>query len=267
MLARAAAAVLAVCAVSVPSAWADAQQDLHAAIQKLADSPNYSWTTKLQGVFGGAPMDGKSEKNGYTTYTINTMGGSYPVISRGDRTFAKTDNGWQGMAELQKASDDAQGFSSEGFVLVQVQDFKTPVAQLTDLAGKLQNLKKTDQGFSADILPDAAKNLFTFRLPGQPATQKAALDQSDKVQTVVLQSTAMQQMTVKDPRGTLNVVMKDGSISKFEIHLAGTISLNEKDQPTDRTTITEIKDVGTTRITVPEDAKAILDQRPTGGGR
>jgi hypothetical protein len=267
MLARAAATILAVCLITSSPVWADAQADLQAAVKKLADSPNYSWTTRVEGALGGAPSDGKTEKNGYTTYTISTMAGSFPIVSKGDRTFAKTDNGWQGMAELQKASDDAQGFSSAGFILEQVKGFKAPATQLTDLMAKLQNLKKTEDGFSADLTADIAKDLFTFRFPGLSLLpQKPDTDDKPKPPVVDHTTTVIQQMTVKNPKGVLNVSMQNGLVTRFEIRLTGTINMSDKDQLTGRTTITEIKDIGTTQVTVPAEAKAILDQKspPTG---
>ena len=51
--------------------WADDKSDVQGAIKKLADSANYSWTTTVEGGRGRGPSDGKTEKNGYTSFTIN----------------------------------------------------------------------------------------------------------------------------------------------------------------------------------------------------
>jgi hypothetical protein len=47
-------------------------------------------------------------------------------------------------------------------------------------------------------------------------------------------------------------------VTKFELHVTGTRSFNGNDRDVDQTITTEIKDVGTTKIDVPADAKAKL---------
>jgi hypothetical protein len=46
---------------------------------------------------------------------------------------------------------------------------------------------------------------------------------------------------------------------KYQTHVTGTVSFNGTDRDVDRTTTTEIKDVGTTKIEVPDDAKKKLE--------
>ena len=48
--------------------------------------------------------------------------------------------------------------------------------------------------------------------------------------------------------------LKDGALSKYEFKLKGTVDFNGTDVDVDRTTTVEIKDVGTTKISVPEAA-------------
>ena len=48
---------------------------------------------------------------------------------------------------------------------------------------------------------------------------------------------------------------KEGVLSKYEFKLQGKMSFNGNDTDVDRTTTVEIKDVGTTKVTVPEEAK------------
>ncbi len=52
--------------------------------------------------------------------------------------------------------------------------------------------------------------------------------------------------------------IKDGSLSKYEYHTQATMSFNGNDMNIDRTTTVEIKDVGSTKVTVaPEAAKKL----------
>ena len=50
----------------------------------------------------------------------------------------------------------------------------------------------------------------------------------------------------------------DGVLTKYELKTSAKISFNGDERDLDRTTITEIKDVGTTEVTVPNEAKSKL---------
>ena len=52
--------------------------------------------------------------------------------------------------------------------------------------------------------------------------------------------------------------LKDGALAKYEFNLQGSISFNGNDFDVNRTTTVEIKDVGSTKITVPDEAKKKL---------
>ena len=52
--------------------------------------------------------------------------------------------------------------------------------------------------------------------------------------------------------------IKDGELSKYEFKVQGKVSFNGNERDVDRTTTVEIKDVGTTKVEVPEDAKKKL---------
>jgi hypothetical protein len=52
--------------------------------------------------------------------------------------------------------------------------------------------------------------------------------------------------------------VKDGVLSKYEIKVKGTVSFNGNDRDIDRTTTVEIKDIGATKIQVPEGAQKKL---------
>lgn len=238
--------VLAVFAVfgAATVARADDKTDLQGAVKKLADSANYSWATTVEGGRGG-PSDGKTE-NGYTSFTINFQNEAYEVILKGQKAAIKMDNRWMSQAELRKAADDAGGFSPELIVTFRIAAFKTPAAQAKDIADKFTNLKKTDDGYTADLADETAKDLLTFRRP-------AGAGQDN-----------IPPMTVKDAKGTLKLWVQDGAMTKMQIHLTGTRSFNDQDQPVDQTTTTQIKDVGKTKISVPDEAKKKLEAAPPG---
>ena len=167
--------------------------------------------------------------------------------ARGDSTVVRlTQTGWKTGAELQKAADDAGGgIGPEFIVLLRINNFTTPAAQAKMLLEKGSNVKKAADVYTADLSEAAAKDLMSFRRPGAAAAAGAP------------------QITVKDAKGTLKLTVKDGVLSKMEIHLTGTRTFNDQDMPVDQTTTLTIKDVGSTKLTVPDEAKKKLAEAAT----
>ncbi|HEX4054855.1 MAG TPA: hypothetical protein VHX86_11370 [Tepidisphaeraceae bacterium] len=242
MLHRVLITTISVLAFSALAAHADPKDDIQAAIQKLADSPNYTWTTTVEGGFRGGPQTGKTQKDGLTSLSLQMRDNSYEILMKGDNAAVKMDDGWKSKAELTAAAADQEGFSPERFLTIMIQNYKTPTAQAQDLVSKLQNIQKTDDGYSADMTEDAAKEMLTFR------PRRATTNPDSNVP----------QMQVTNPKGSIKLWIKDGDLTKVEFHVTGTVSFNDNDRDVDRTTTTEFKDVGSTTIDVPADAKAKL---------
>jgi len=256
MMSRRFFAAAAVLALSATAAWADAKDDLQAAVKKLGDAPSYSFTstTDNQGGPGGGATTGKAEKGGYATLSVPAFafGGDAPppieVVMKGDKTVVKMADGWKTTVELATAADAATAaggggaggfnFGPEQSALIAVANVALPAATAKDATAKLENVKKTDDGFSGDLSADAVKAMLAFRGfgAGAPAVE------------------------ISGPKGSIKVTVKDGSITKMVLQLSGSMDFGGG-QPFDlnRTTTVEIKDVGTTKVTVPEDAKKKLD--------
>jgi hypothetical protein len=49
--------------------------------------------------------------------------------------------------------------------------------------------------------------------------------------------------------------VKGGMLTKYELHVTGSMNFNDNDIPIDRTTTVDVKDVGTTKVTIPDEAK------------
>ena len=110
----------------------------------------------------------------------------------------------------------------------------------------LQNLQKTDDGYTADLSDEAAKELLSFRR--RAATQPDA--QADP--------NAPPPPEITNPKATIKIWVTDGMLSKVELHTTGSVSFNGNSIDVDRTATTEFKDVGSTKVDVPDDAKAKL---------
>ncbi len=232
------AAMIAGC---VGFARAAAQDDVQAALQKLADSPNYSWKTTVEGGQGSNETNGKTQKDGLTTLAITRGDNTTEIVIQGDKAAVKTEDGWKSAAEL-TADDGGAGGNGGGnpnrYLALMVRTFKTPVATAQDMVGKLQNVQKTDDAYTADLSEEAAKAALTRRRPGGDPP------------------------TVANAKASIKVWLKDGAVSKIENHVTGTVTYNGNDRDIDRTTTTEFTDLGSTKITVPDEAKAKLTAPP-----
>lgn len=61
--------------------------------------------------------------------------------------------------------------------------------------------------------------------------------------------------TPTDPKGSVKFWIKDGVVNKYEYKVQASMSVNGNDITIDRTTTVEIRDIGSTKVEVPEEAK------------
>jgi hypothetical protein len=248
MLKRVILGVVSILALSAVSVQADPKDDIKAALQKVSDSPNYSWTTTTSGGFMRGPQSGKTEKDGYTSLTVQMRDNSFDIIMKGDKAAIKTDSGWKSGSEIMAEPMDEGGPPPpERFAAMMAQFFRTPIDQAAENVDNLQNIQKTDDGYSADLTADDAKKLLSFR-PRRPAAT-----QPDN------NAPPPPQIDITDPKGSVKFTIKDGAVTEYQVHLTGSVSFNGGDpRDVDRTTTTDITNVGSTTVDVPDDAKAKL---------
>jgi len=222
---------------SLLAADASPKDDVAGAATALGNQANYSWHTTVEAGNGGfrrGPTDGKTEKGGFTTVSMTANDNTTELVIQGTNAAIKTaDNGWQSAAEAAQ-DNGGGGFNFTAFIARMAQNYKTPAAEAATLAGQTQGLTAGTNGISGDLTEDGAKGLLTFRRGnGGP--------------------------TVSNAKGSVTFWVNDGMLVKYQTHVTGTVSFNGTDRDVDRTTTTEIKDVGTTKIEVPDDAKKKLE--------
>lgn len=233
------ASSLAMLLIPAFAAAAEPKEELQAAVKKLANAPNYSWTTKVEGGFSRGGGDGKTEKDGPTSLEIKLGDDSYQVIFKGDKAAAKGMGGWASTADLARdAEEETNNFSPERFLLQTIKTFKTPAGQAQDLCDKIQSVQKSGDAYTADLDDETVKRLLMF-LRRRGADSNAQVD-------------------AKDPKGSLKCWITDGTLTKMEVHLQGIVVFNKNERKIDRTTTIEIKDIGSTKVDVPQEAKAKL---------
>jgi len=213
-------------------------EDIKAAAKKLADQGNYSWRTTVvvpEGSrFKPGPTEGKTEKDGYTFLSMTMNDNTIEAVLKGDKGAAKMEEGWQSLTEM--AADSQPGPGT--FMARRLSNYKTPAVEAEDLAGKTKELKKDGDAYSSDLIEEGAKGLLRFG--GRRGGGDAAPPEP------------------KNAKGSVKFWLKDGQLAKYEYKVSGTITFNGEDRDIERTTTVEIKDVGKTKVEVPEGAKKKL---------
>jgi hypothetical protein len=227
-------------------AFAAPKDDVSAAAKKLADAKNYSWksTTEMAGGQGGrfgGPTEGKAEKGGFTVITMTRGDNTIEVVRKGDKGAVKTQDGWQSFEELQQNA--GQGGQGRGrFMGAMLRNLRLPSEEATNLASKTKELKKDGDAYTADLTEEGAKDLMTFR-GGRGGNNAGGQGNFNPPEPT-------------NAKGTVKFWLKDGQLAKYEYNVKGQMSFNGNDIDIDRTTTVEIKDVGSTKVDVPAEAKA-----------
>lgn len=226
---------MAVLAGSAVVALAGPKEDVQSAAKKLAAADNYSWKSHAGGNFT-IDSEGQIQKDLLhvtTTFGDNTT----ESIREGDKIAVKTEDGWKSASELEGDGGNGQP-NFAAFAVNSMRDFKTPGQQAVEIAEKTPTLKEADGAISGDLSEEEAKELMRFRGRRRGGNNNGP--------------------QISNAKGSVKFWLKDGALTKMEINVQGTININGDDRDINRTTTTEIKDVGSTKIEVPADAKAKL---------
>jgi len=231
-------------------AYAGPQDDVKAAAQKLADSANFSWKTTIENAGGGGgggggggrrggfggPSEGKTEKGGYTLLTIGSGDNARHIAMKGEKVAIETQDGWQTPEEMAQNNGGGGGRRGGGFRNMN----RTPAAIADELVGRVKELSESDGAWKGDLTEDGAKALLTFG--GRRGGNNAGNGPE-----------------ISNAKGSATFWVKDGVLTKFSYHVSGTISTQNGDRDVDRTTTTEISDVGSTKVEIPDEAKKKLE--------
>ncbi|HVS53334.1 MAG TPA: hypothetical protein VHD62_13340 [Opitutaceae bacterium] len=220
--------------------------DVKAAAKKLADAPNFSWTQTSEianAQFTPGPVKGQTEKDGYTVITREFNGNSSQTVRKGDKVALQNfqTGEWmtreEMMAQFQgggggggAARGGRGGGGGGGMFGVQ-----TPADDLGALVSEVKELKSADGALTGDLTEEGAAQRLSFGGFGRGG-----------------------QTPPKNATGSVKIWLKDGAVAKYQIHVKGTVNGRNGEQERDVTTTTEIKDVGSTKVTVPEEAKKKL---------
>jgi hypothetical protein len=212
----------------------DPKEAVTGAAKKLADTDNYSWKQTIEnaggGGFGAGTSEGKTQKGGYTLLSMTMRDNTIEAVKKGDKGAIKGQDGWRSLAEPAEGDRGPATFMAR-----RIQNFKAPAVQAEELAGKVKELKQDGDAYSGELTEDAAKSLLMFGGRGGGNGPE-----------------------VSGAKASVKFWVKDGMLAKYETKVKGTVSFGGNDRDVDRTTTIEIKDVGSTKISVPEEAEKKL---------
>jgi len=221
---------------AVPLMAADPKDEVINAAKKLADADNYSWHSGVENAGGGGgggrrggfggPSDGQTQKDGLTLRKMVRGDNTMQIASKGDKgAMTDQDGNWQSFEEM------AANFGGGGGGRSPFASFKAPAGQVQDLVKQVTELKESDGAYVGDLTEEGAKKVLIPFNRGDGNGPE-----------------------VSGAKGSVKFWVKDGVLSKYEIKVKGTISFNGNDRDVDRTTTTEIKDIGTTKVVIPDEA-------------
>jgi len=233
-----------VLAAAVPALAFDDKEDVKAAAKKLSDAPNYSWTTAIKNNaenpapgarFGPGAMEGKTEKDGVTWFSMKQGENTFEYALKGEKFAMKFRDQWMGSGDVPGAGQQGRP-DPTAFAARMVKTLK-PVSQgVGEAVDKLKDLKSEGDGlYTGEFTPEGAKDQLVPKTGGNFSP------------------------SVTDAKGTVKIWIKDGMLVKFESTLQGKITFGQRETEINRTTTTEIKDVGSTKIELPDEAKKKLE--------
>lgn len=222
---------------SLLAADSSLKDDVTAAAKKLADN-NYSWKATMDlgpnSQFTPGPTEGKVEKDGTTWLSSAFQDNTSIGLVKGKKVVVKADDGWKTAEEL---GDGGGGFDPNVFMARRMQTLKAPAAEIQDIISKAGELKKDGDVVSGDLTKEGAESLLTMGFGRRGGNNRPP---------------------PKDAKGSVKIWMKDGELTKYELKVTGKAEFNGEERDIERTTTTEIKDIGKTKIDVPDDAKKKL---------
>jgi hypothetical protein len=220
------------------------KDDVKTAADALGNAANYSWQTTLDmganSPFQMGPTDGKTDKGGFTTVSSTMMDNTSLVVLKGTNAAIQSpESGWQTVAEA-TGGGAGGGFNPGMFAARQAQTLKLPAVEAAGLADLASDLKVEGDKITGAMTADGAKAQMSFGARGRRGGGGGPAPE------------------ITNPKGTVTFWIADGKLTKYQFHVTGSMDRGGEPFEMDRTTTVTIKDVGTTKVEVPDDAKKKL---------
>jgi hypothetical protein len=201
-----------------------------AAAKALAEQKNYAWVATPKSEGGSAnwrqgPTYGQTEKDGYTYIKFELGDNTVEAAFRGEKSAIKMEYDWAASSELE---------GEQAWVAERLKAYRAPAGEAEQLAEASTSLERqADGSISGSLKPEKVKELL---LMGRRANTQP-----------------------KDLKGSARFWIKDGLLAKYEFNIQGkTTGRDDQEIQVNRTTNVEVKDIGSTKVNVPEQGKKKL---------
>jgi putative heme-binding domain-containing protein len=226
-----------------------------AAVQKLADQPSYGWNTKVEaegpGPFsgGGGATIGQRNKEGYLRVTMPQSDGNVEFVTKAGKSAVLVEGNWQMPRQAAPRGDRQSGPTNPAAMLPgMLTEFKLPPSQLKEILAKATDFRRDGETVKATLRAEAVTDLLNNDPFGRPRRPRGrAFD-----------------APIKEPKGSVTIWIKDGTISKYAVALGGRREFNGNVLRLDRVTTTTFTGIGTTTVELHPDAKEIVEAQIAG---
>jgi hypothetical protein len=254
------------------------------AAMKLAEEPNYSWTTTVVDDARTYDIDGKTERNGITWERLPMVkpialrlgrdaDTQIEAIFKGNACAIHTPTGWKAFDELPKVSPDWMDYDDSWRM--------APAGSSGGLWGQLGNVD-----------PDPFSSLLPFAPPAPDDDEEKpysnaqfaayrphddvailvssfadlAVDGDDAIgrltdvgARLLLAHDGVPRVTPISAAGVFKMSFRDGKLAKFTVRLEGVVSVDRRRVIVHQISTTEITHVGTTQVLLSDDARRKVD--------
>ena len=219
---------------SVWSIRADTQTEIKQAIKKLEGRPNYSWIATPKSDEGTTPaqrqgpIEGKTERKGFTYFRFVLGEDTVEAAFKGAKSAIRSEGVWESESEM---------IGQRAWIARRLKAFKPLADEAEELLEKTRALKKEGANlYSGDLDPEAVKEMLLLRSREGGQNRETA-----------------------GAKGSVRFWIQNGVLAKYEFNLRGRlVSPTQQTFDINRTTTVEIKDVGSTRVEIPDQAKKKL---------
>ena len=229
-----------------------ARDSVTAAATALGKAANYTWQTLQDfGPNSQYQTDGKTEKDGFTVVSMNIMSNTFGFVRKGTNFVIQLpDSGWQTVAEATQASRGGLGSGDRGpgMIIPTVATLQLPAVEVTNLIALASDWKVEGEKITGTLTEDGAKAILGDR--GRRNGWESAPRGTGGSGLQAFASNA---------KGTVTFWVADGVLTKYQTHITGSMDYGlGKSTGVDRTKTVTVKDVGTTKVVVPDDARKQL---------
>ena len=222
--------LIPVLAVGLLGAESSQPNPVTAAARALADQKSYAWvsTPRSEGTsvnWRQGPTFGQTEKDGLTYFKFEMGDNTIEAAFRGDKSAIKLDYDWLSSTQLE---------GDQAWIAERLKAYRPPAGEAEQLADAIAKLEKQADGtFGGSLSNTKIKDLLLMGRRGNTEP--------------------------KDMKGSARFWIKDGVLAKYEFNVQGKITgRDDQEIQVNRTTTVEVKDLGSAKVNVPEQAKQKL---------